>query len=71
MYCGSGGRRDLSVYDALEMMVRVPDGSPPFDSNSAYPKLGLSKWDQQSETLRLLDYVDGEGGGVTSYKRIE
>ena len=54
----------MSVYDALEMMVRVPDGSPPFDSNSAYPKLGLSKWDQQSETLRLLDYVDGEAGGV-------
>ena len=59
MYCGSASRRDFSVYDALEMMVRVPEGTPAFDSKSDHPKISLSKWDQKSETLRLLDYVDG------------
>ena len=67
MYCGSASRRDFSVYDALEMMVRVPEGTPIFDSKSEHPKISLSKWDQKSKTLRLLDYIDGVRTGEVCF----
>ena len=63
MYCGSNARRDLSVYDALEMMVRVPDGSQPFERSSKYPEISLNKWDQVSKRVRLQDYIEGLGWG--------
>ena len=53
LYCGSQYRRNLAPYDAIEFHVKALTpgvGSATFS---------MSKWDQQSTTVRVADYAEG------------
>ena len=53
LYCGSQYRRNLAPYDAIEFHVRA------LTTGVGSATFSMGKWDQQSKTVRLADYVEG------------
>lgn len=64
LYCGGGSRRDFSAHDILEFYFRCPAGY------STPPVFHLSTWDRSSNTVNILDFI--EGGVIdTSWRRVQ
>ena len=53
LYCGSQYRRNFAPYDAIEYYVRA------LSTGLAFLSFSMHKWDQQSRTVRVADYVEG------------
>ena len=55
LYCDSGGRRNLSGYDAIDFYTRAADPLDPVQGQTLY----LTKWDQASNEIAIADYIEG------------
>lgn len=53
LYCGSSYRKNLAPYDAIEFYAKA------LSTGVHTSTFSMHKWDQQSRTVRLTDYVDG------------
>jgi endoglucanase len=53
LYCGSHYRRNLDPYDAIEFYFKA------ISEAAIYPTFKLGKWNRDSHTLSIRDYIEG------------